>query len=157
MRTLKIDVMETQTSTSFYKVASFTALGLILFFLLMKFLNLITIVELRFVNFFILLIGIRYILLARRKENQGKLEYLSGMMLGFMTSVTASVIFSCFVFLYLSFLDHSLMQYIINTQPFGSYLSPGGAALIIVGEGAASGAILSFALMHIINRDNDNG
>ena len=157
MSTLKLNVMETQTSTSFFKVASITALGLILFFLLMKLLNLITIVELRFVNFFILLIGIRYILLKRRKESQGKLEYLSGMMLGFMTSVMASVLFSCFVFFYLSFIDHTLMQYIITTQPFGSYLSPGGAALIIVAEGAASGAILSFALMHIINKDNANG
>jgi len=154
----QINVVENQShATSFYKVACFTALGLIVFFLLMKFLNLVTIVELRFVNFFILLIGIRYMLLVRRRDNQGKLEYLSGMMLGFMTAITASVIFSLFVFLYLSFIDHALMQYIINTQPFGSYLSPGGAALIIVGEGAASGAILSFAFMHIINRDNANG
>jgi hypothetical protein len=53
-------------------VASLTALCLILFFLLMKLLNLITIVELRFVNFFILLIGIRYMLLAgERKATAG--------------------------------------------------------------------------------------
>jgi hypothetical protein len=158
MRTLKINAMEnTQTSTSFVKVAAVTALGLIFYFLLMKFLNLVTVVELRFVNFFILLLGVRYILLARRKENQGKLEYLSGMMLGVMTAGTASVIFSGFVFLYLKFIDHSLMEYIITTQPFGSYLTPAGSALILFVEGAASGAIISFALMHILNRDSANG
>lgn len=149
--------MENPSAANMYKVSGITALGLVLFFIIMKFLNLVTIVELRFVNFFILLLGVRQILLARRKENNGKLEYLPGMMLGFMTAFMASVFFAVFVFLYLSYFDKSLMEYIKSTQPFGSYLSPGASAIIIILEGVASGAILSFAMMHLFNRDNAQG
>ena len=149
--------MENQTTTNMYKVAGYTALGLILFFLIMKFFSLITIVELRFVNFFILLLGVRQTLSAKKKENNGTLEYLPGMLLGFMTALMASIFFAAFVFLYLSFLDQGLMEYIKNTQPFGSYLSPGAAAIIIILEGVASGAILSFTLMHLFNKDKSQG
>jgi hypothetical protein len=149
--------MDNSSTVSMYKVAAVTALGLAVFFIAMKFLHLVTIVELRFVNFFILLLGVRKMLLSRRKENNGRLEYLPGMLLGFMTAFLASVFFAAFVFLYLSFLDHGLMEYIRNHQPFGSYLTPGGAALIIILEGVASGAILSFAMMHLYNRDSAQG
>lgn len=149
--------MNNQSSASFYKVAAITALGLGIFFILMKFLDLVTIVELRFVNFFILLLGVRKTLLDKRKANNGRLEYLPGMLHGFMTAFLASVYFAGFVFLYLSFLDKTLMEFIRSTQPFGNYLSPGGAALIIILEGVASGAILSFALMHLYNRDSSQG
>ena len=149
--------MDNHATVSMYKVAAVTALGLAIFFIIMKFLNLVTIVELRFVNFFILLLGVRKILLAKRKENNGKLEYLPGMLIGFMTTLLASIFFAAFVFLYLSFLDQGLMEFIRSTQPFGNYLSPGGAALIIILEGVASGAILAFALMHLYNRDSSQG
>ena len=149
--------MENRTAAGLLKFAGITALGLMLFFLLMKFLNLIANVELRFVNFFIILIGIRQLLVTRKKENDGKLEYLPGMMMGFTMALMASVIFALFVFLYLSFIDLSLMENIRNTQSFGSFLSPGTSALIIILEGGASGAILSFALMHLYNKDNIRG
>ena len=149
--------MDNSSTVSMYKVAAVTALGLAVFFIAMKFLNLVSIVELRFVNFFILLLAVRKILLAKRKENNGRLEYLPGMLIGFMTALMASIFFAAFVFLYLSFLDHGLMEEIRVHQPFGNYLSPGGAALVIILEGVASGAILSFAMMHLYNRDSVQG
>lgn len=149
--------MEKKSSTNLYKVAGITALILIAFFMIMKFLNLVTIVELRFVNFFFLLLAVRYMLLAKRAESDGKLEYLSGMVTGFMTALMSSLFFAIFIFLYLSYIDTGLMQFIIETQPFGNYLSPGAAAIIIILEGVASGAILSFAMMHLFNRDNNPG
>jgi hypothetical protein len=63
-------------NTSVYKTSAFTALAMILFFLLMKIIGLVTIVELRFFNFFIMFFGVRYKLIEARKANQGKLEYL---------------------------------------------------------------------------------
>jgi hypothetical protein len=144
------------TEVNMYKVSAFTSLGLIGFFLLMKLFNLNTIVELRFLNVFIILIGVRYVLLRKREENNGKLEYLNGMMAGFMTAFLAAVIFAVFIFIYLN-LDPSFMQYLRTTQPFGSYLTPASSSLITVLEGAASGAIISFMLMHTLNVDNDLG
>jgi hypothetical protein len=139
-----------------YKVAAITAAGLIGFFLLMKLVHLNTVVELRFLNIFIVLFGVRYILLRKREENGGKLEYLNGMMAGFMTAFLSAVIFAAFIFIYLN-VDAGFMLYLKSSQPFGTYLTPASASLITVLEGAASGAILSFMLMHTINRDDDLG
>jgi hypothetical protein len=149
--------MEKNTSRDMYRIAAYTALGLVLFFIVMKFLNLATMVELRFVNFFILLLGVRKALLLKRKENNGRLEYLPGMLVGFMTALIASLIFAAFVFVYLFFFDHALMENIKTTQTFGNILSPVRVCLLIIIEGIASGAILSFAFMHLYNRDNSQG
>jgi hypothetical protein len=139
------------------KISWLTALALIIFFLAMKFLNLVTVVEFRFVNFFIILFAVRYVLLEKRKENNGKLEYLGGMLTGFLTALFSSVYFALFVFLYLSILDKGLMQYIQETQPFGNYLTPLSSAAIVVIEGVVSGAILTFSMMHLFNRDSNQG
>jgi hypothetical protein len=154
-------VMETAIQShihvsSMYKVSAITAAGLIGFFLIMKLFNLATMVEFRFLNIDILLFGVRYVLLRERAENNGRLEYLNGMMKGFMTAVLAAVMFSVFIFIYLK-LDRSFMHYLTITQPFGKSLTPASAALIILIEGAASGAILSFAFNHILNRDEAQG
>lgn len=144
------------TTVNMYKISALTALGLIAFFLLMKLLNLNTIVELRFLNVFFLLIGVRYILIRKRSENDGKLDYLQGMMSGFMTAFVAAVLFSGFVFIYLN-IDLGFMHYLRETQAFGNYLTPASSAIITVLEGAASGAIITFMLMHTLNADNDLG
>lgn len=154
METTKID---NNKSSLIYKTAGFTALALIIFFLLMKFLSLITIVELRFFNFLIIYLGVRYVLMETKKNNNGKLEYLQGMGTGFLTAVLTALFFGIFVLLYLQFIDAKLMQFIIETQPFGTYLNPASASLVVVMEGAASGAIIVFALMHLLNKDKDQG
>ena len=161
MSKLKQNFMETTihshtTEVNMYKVSALTSLGLICFFLLMKLFNLNTIVELRFLNILIILFGVRYVLLRKRADNNGKLEYLNGMMAGFMTAFLSAVIFAVFIFIYLN-IDSGFMLYLRNTQPFGSYLTPASASIITVLEGAASGAIISFMLMHTMNVDGDKG
>jgi len=143
-------------SVNVYKVAGYSALGMVVFFLLMKLMGLVTVVELRFFNFFIMFLGIRYALLQSRRLNDGKLEYLRGMLTGFLTAFFTSVFFAAFLVLYLM-IDSPFMNYLKVTQPFGSYLSPGSAALVTIIEGIAAGAIVSFAMMHLYNRDSDNG
>src|SRR5689334_21469801 len=106
--------------SNMYKVAAVTALGLVAFFLVMKFLGLNTVVQFRFFNIVILLIGVRHVLLRERAENDGNLEYLDGMMTGFMTAFLAAVMFSVFIFIYLN-IDGNFMEYLKLTQPFGSY------------------------------------
>jgi hypothetical protein len=144
------------TAVNMYKVSALTALGIVCFFLLMKLFGLNTIVELRFLNVLIILVGVRYVLVHKRAENGGKLEYLNGIIAGFMTAFLAAVIFAVFIFIYLN-LDSAFMLYLRNTQPFGNYLTPASSSIITVLEGAASGAIISFMLMHTLNKDNDLG
>ena len=146
----------TKINTGVYKIAAFTALGMIVFFLLMKLVGLVTIVELRFFNFFIMFIGIRYKLLEARRANNGKLEYLQAMLTGFLTSLFTAIFFAVFIFIYLN-IDHSFLEFIKATQPFGSYISPASASIITVIEGVAGGSIITFAMTHILNRDGDQG
>ncbi len=139
-----------------YKIAAFSALAMIAFFLIMKLLNLVTIVEFRFLNFIIMFLGVRAILIQSRNENNGKLEFLHGIFTGFITAFFTSVFFAVFVFIYLN-IDKSFMEYLKVTQPFGSYLSPGSASLVTIIEGVAAGSIISFAMIHLFNRDEDQG
>lgn len=143
-------------SVSLFKVAAVSASAMILFFMLMKMADLVTLVEFRFLNFIIMFLGIRYRLLNIRASNQGKIGYLPGMLSGFLTAFFTSIFFAVFVYIYLS-IDHSFMEYLKETQPFGSYLVPSSAALITVVEGVAGGSIISFAVMHLYNRDNQPG
>ncbi|MBL0105350.1 MAG: hypothetical protein IPP51_17195 [Bacteroidetes bacterium] len=139
-----------------YKIASGTAGVMVLLFLTMKLLGLLQLVELRVLNAFIMFLGVRYALLRTRMENSNLLEYLPGMATGFFTALLSSAIFAVFVMVYLKF-DHSFMHYIMATQPFGEFLHPASAALIVMFEGSASGAIIAFALMHLFNRDTVQG
>ena len=96
----------------------FTALGLIGVFLIMKFIGLADIVELRALNFFIMAAGI--ITAVRKfKKRTNQFSYLNGLALGFFVAVVSSIIFAIFVFIYISFLDPAFMEFLIATQPFG--------------------------------------
>lgn len=136
-----------------YKTASLTTVALISYFLLMKLLHLNTNVELRFANFLIVMYGVRQALLHKRMEDGGRLEYLPGMMVGFMTAFLSAAMFSVFVFVYLN-LDSGFMNLLRLHQPFGNYLTPASSALVTFMEGVSSGAIIAFLIMHTMNKDN---
>ena len=141
---------------SLYLVSVYSACAMILFFLFMKLIGLVTIVEFRFVNFVILFFGVRTMLLRLRKANNGKLEYLSGMLAGLMTAFFTCIFFTAFICIYL-FIDSGFMNYLKISQPFGSYLTPFSVGLVIFIEGIASGIIIDFALMHLLNMDENQG
>ena len=143
-------------NTLVFKVSAAATGAMILVFTVMKLLGLQYIVELRVINFLIMFMSVRYILLRTRMENKNVLEYLPGMGTGFFTALLTSAMFAVFIGVYLKF-DHVFMQYIMATQPFGQFLSPASTALIIMFEGSASGAIVVFALMHLFNRDAVQG
>ena len=130
-----------------------TGAVLIMYFLLMKLLGFETVVELRFINFIILLGGLRLFILRLKKENNAALEYLSSLAYGFLVSVLTTVFFAVFIFLYLSFIDKGMMEHLKVNQPFGEYLTPGSAFLVLILEGCSSGAIISFALVQFMSRE----
>lgn len=145
-----------KASENIFKVPAVAASGMILFFILMKLAGLVTVVEFRFLNFVIMFVGIRYALLRKRMLNDGKLEYLPGMLRGFLTSLLTSLFFAVFLFIYLS-VDHHFMGFLRETQAFGRFLSPSSSVLITMIEGIAGGSIISYALMHLYNRDSNPG
>jgi hypothetical protein len=48
-------------------------------------------------------------------------------------------------------IDHNFLQYLKDNEPFGSYLDPGMAAIVIVVEGVSSGAVISYALAMLMD------
>lgn len=139
-----------------FKYGGFIFLALLVYFILMKLLGFATIVELRFLNFFILLVGIRLFLLRLKRENDGgNLDYLHVLGYGFAAAVVSSVLFSAFMFIYLAYVDAGMMHHIQAHQPFGEYLTPGSAAIVLILEGGSSGAIISFVLAQYSGKETE--
>ena len=122
----------------------FTAGGLMLYFILMRYFNLIEMIHLRYLNFFILLAGILFAMNKYKNSNGNHVEYLEGFFLGMFTTAVASTLFAVFVGIYLGF-HPDFMNYIMSVALMGDYLTPSACALIVAMEGGISGLLVTFA------------
>ena len=131
------------------KAAVRICISFIVYFMMMKYLNLIHITSLRFLNIFILIGGLfatyRYY---RAQTKILNIEYFDGILLGILTSIASFIFFA--IFIYISFrAEPALLQVLKgNTimMGFGS-LTPAYAAATVIIEGTFSGLIISFAIM----------
>lgn len=132
-----------------------TGSGLIAYFLIMKLLNLIEILELRFLNIIILFTGIVLTINYLRLKTNGKFMYLEGLALGFFTTLISVGIFGIFIFLYLSQFDPGFFYYIQTHGWFGEHLTPVTATIAVLLEGISSGAIITFISMQFFKREDE--
>ena len=130
-----------------------TGTGLIAYFLIMKFLGLIEILELRFLNIIILFTGIALTLNYFRLKTNGQFAYLEGLALGFFTTLVSVGMFGIFIFLYLSQFDPGFFRYIQANGWFGEYLTPVTATIAVLLEGISSGAMITFIAMQYFKRE----
>jgi len=129
--------------------------GLIIFFSVMRIINLHHHVELRLVNLLILSVGV-YFALKKYKETHGAhMNYFRGLITGASISAISSTIFGIFMFLYMK-IDAGLMQSIIDNEPMGHYLNPYIASFIVALEGLFSGILVTFLVMNSIDTDSVN-
>ena len=135
------------------KYGLYTTGGLIGYFLIMKVLGLVHVVELRGFNLFIIVGGILLAMRHQRSKQDGPLVYLQGIGLGLLTCAVAVITFSIFIFAYLQ-MDTGLMKSIRETETFGQYLNPYILAFVIALEGIASGFIASFMIMQYMKRSH---
>ena len=129
------------------KYGLLTAAGLIAYFLLMKVVGLVQIVELRMLNLFILIAGVGFAIREYKRRSDDEMDYLQGFGIGMLTSAVSVIPFALFIFAYLNFFDPAFMETIRQEEPFGQYLNPYMAAVAIFFEGMGSGLILSFIIM----------
>lgn len=153
--------MKTLQNISFEKISIKAGIiicaGYIIYFIFMKYMNLLGIAELRSLNFLILLIGLFLTFRYYRLKSQMHIEYLKGLSLGIFTSIISIVLFAIFIFTYFSEIDPPLLQQLKNSAPvIGQYLTPFSAAFTIILEGGISGLIISFALMQYYKNDPSN-
>jgi len=132
-----------------------TTVWLIAYFLIMKLVGLVHILELRTLNFMFLVGGI-YLAIRRHKKNNDSTTYLQGIGIGLLTSAVAVLPFALFIFIYLQ-LDQGLLNYIIEQDQFGQHLNPYILSFIVAFEGFFSGMILTFIIMQYMKRSHVKG
>lgn len=128
------------------------ALALIVYFFAMYALGLIHVVELRFLNLFIMLGGIYAALKQYRRTHADHLHYFKGLSIGAATAVIGASTFAAFVLIYLK-IDQNLMASIIANEPMGHYMNEYIAAAIITVEGVFSGLTMTYLLINYIETD----
>lgn len=127
------------------------AVGLIVFFLIMKFTGLGHHVELRLLNLFILSGGV-YAALKKFRKSHESLNYFRGFVTGVSTAGIGSLIFGLFLFGYMK-LDADMLKSIKDNEPMGIYLNEYMAAFIVVLEGFFSGLLVTFVLLNWVTTD----
>lgn len=126
-------------------------------FFFMKWINLVHITELRSLNFVVLFFIVYYALRNYKQEVKNKMGYLTGLAVGILISMIAYVAFAAFMGFYLRYLDPEFMQYLKETVMFGRYMNPMSMAVVLIFEGGAGGAIITFSLMQLMKREPENG
>lgn len=129
------------------------AVGLIAYFLVMKFTGLLHVVELRLFNLIILVAGVYMALRKFKTTHEDHLNYFRALVTGVATAAIGSLGFAAFLFIYTNFLDAGFMQYIIENEPMGRYLNPYIASFIVALEGVFSGLLVTFILINYIQTD----
>ncbi|UII29778.1 DUF4199 domain-containing protein [Fulvivirga ulvae] len=127
------------------------AIGLIIFFFLMRIFGLLYVVELRVMNIVIMIAGILTAIKTLRSKAPEEFTYFKGMGTGVLTGIIGSILFGLFVFFYVSFIDTGLMQNIIENEPMGRFMNPYIVSVVIVVEGIASALLVSFITMNYLD------
>lgn len=133
-----------------FPYALFTSGALIAYFLLMKLFGLETNFYLRIFNLFIMIGGIFFLYRNTfvRGNNDERVGYLQGLLMGAQLTIISVVIFIVFLGLYIKFIDPGFIGVLESTGLWAtSGISVTEAVMGILIEGLASGIIISFALM----------
>lgn len=149
-----LTIMTTDSPTKTYiseKHGLLIALGLVIFFFIMRIFGLLYMVELRVMNIVIMIVGILMAIRALKKLHPEEFTYFKGMGTGVLTGIIGSILFGLFVFFYVTFLDTGLMQNIIENEPMGRFMNPYIVSVIIVVEGIASALLVSFIIMNYLD------
>ena len=131
------------------------AAGLIVYFAIMRMIDLGHHVELRLLNLVILTAGIYMALKKFKLTHTDPLNYFRGLIMGVATGGIASLVFGLFLFIYMQ-IDADMMQSIIDNEPMGRYLNPYMSAFIVVLEGFFSGLLVTFVLLNWVTTDEVN-
>lgn len=143
---------ETIIDKPYIKYGVLSTLAFALCFLLMKPINYLELQELPVLYTLFLAVGIVLALTEYCGINsEEKIEYFTGLKLGFYTSLVASGLLSLLIMGYLS-VDISFMNQINETAPFYLSLNPITVSGAMLFEGLSSGAIITFIAMQYFKK-----
>ncbi len=131
-----------------FKYGLFLAGGLIAYFLFMQLLGLADILELRFLNLFILIAAVVGALKYYKKHCDNPMTYFKGMGVGIFTSMIGAVIFAFFMGVYLGIVAPNFYETIRSEWPdYASQITPVTISFVVLLEGAISGFMTTFIAM----------
>ncbi len=139
------------------KYGLITAASLIGYFLLMKLIGLIHIMELRFLNGIIMAVGVVLAIRAYKRVTGRDIGYFKGLGTGLITSVVGTVLFASFMVVYAKVSGGELIRVLSADQYFGEMVAttPGIVIFsVLMLEGIISGFMISFIAMQYFKRDD---
>ncbi len=131
---------------------AFTFIFLGLYFLLMKILGLVHVIEFRLLNAVIMFFGC-YAAVKMSKKYLDNFDFLKGYGAGLLTALVASTLFTAFGIIYLNFIDPSFILEIKRNEILGVYQNKFIATAQIFIEGTASGFLFTHASVVRFKRD----
>ena len=132
-----------------WALVTFTLLSL--YFLIMKSIGLIHVIELRMLNAGIMFFGV-YKAVKEAKMNLGEFNYFKGIGTGILTAGITSLVFAVFGMIYMNVIDTNFINEVRNNELFGFYINEFGATFQIFIEGTASGSLMSYAAMQYLKK-----
>lgn len=132
------------------KYGLLTAAALIAYFLLMKLLGLVHIIELRFLNGLIMAVGVVLAIRAFKIAMDGQISYFKGLGTGLITSVVGTVVFAAFMVIYVKTAGEGMVEMLSAEQYFGERVeaTPGVVIFsVLLLEGVISGFMIAFIAM----------
>ena len=124
--------------------------ALIVFFLIMRSVNLAHNVWLHAVNYIIIAAVVVYGLKRVKNKNNGNLPYFTGLGLAVTISFVTAVLFSFFMFIYMHFLDTAFIEEVSPELPFPMMGNPASAAIALFIEILIAGSLVGFIAMQLL-------
>ncbi|WP_281615360.1 DUF4199 domain-containing protein [Flammeovirga sp. SubArs3] len=129
------------------KYGSLMFLGYLLLFLVMKFLHLYHIIELRALNFLIHSAGVYFALREYQKAQKDNYGYITAFVEGMRVTLIGAIPFAIFMVVYLTVGEPEFLTYLQEYALNGAYLTPGLIFLGLCMEAVGSGVIISYLIM----------
>lgn len=125
----------------------YTAVGMIIYFVVASLFDLTAKIEYSFFNIAILAVGVCVAIARYKRDCNGRMAYLAGFGTGILTALVASAVFSLFFVLYAGVIKPSIMDGLQAQDLFGFDLSVTIAFLAIILQGAMFGMMVSLIAM----------
>ncbi|PVY40831.1 DUF4199 domain-containing protein [Pontibacter virosus] len=134
------------------KYGIFVGIAHVLFFLIMRLLNLQDRVELSFLSALFLIVGITVAISQFKKAKGGSLNYFQGLAIGATTGVVSSTILALFLVLYVTVLDTAYLANLQTSSLFPVSLSVLSLFVLTIIYGTIPGFIIAFVAMQWFKR-----
>ncbi|PKV75703.1 DUF4199 domain-containing protein [Pontibacter ramchanderi] len=134
------------------KYGIFVGIAHVIFFLIMRLLNLQDRVEISFLSSLFLIIGITVAISQFKKAKGGNINYFQGLAIGATTGVVSSTILALFLVFYVTTLDTAYLADLQSSSLFPVSLSVLSLFVLTIIYGTIPGFLIAFVAMQWFKR-----